>query len=136
MSEVTWTKGALLESRIHFTPCSLYLAIHTTKAFHRQGQPQGDTGCWELGEVRLTWRKCPGIDSWCQTAAVFTWCWAWAQVGSRQVKVLKGVSQDPHPPGQGNSDRVDRQVCPGPCPHKLRLPGSHQGLCVGLFSQI
>lgn len=137
MSEVTWTKGGSARIQDSFPPAPLCLAhpirpqkLFTDRASHRETQ-----NCWELGEVRLTWRKCPGIDSWCQTAAVFTWCWAWAtQVGSRQVKALKGVSQDPHPPGQGNSDRVDRQVCPGPCPHKLRLPGSHQGLSVWVCS--
>ena len=89
MSEVTWTKGGSARIQDSFPPAPLCLAhpirpqkLFTDRASHRETQ-----NCWELGEVRLTWRKCPGIDSWCQTAAVFAWCWAWAaQVGSRQVK--------------------------------------------------
>lgn len=119
MSEVTWTKGGSARTQDSFPPAPLCLAhpirpqkLFTDRASHRETQ-----NCWELGEVRLTWRKCPGIDSWCQTAAVFAWCWAWAaQVGSRQVKALKGVSQDPRPPGQGHSDRADREAAQGHVP--------------------
>ena len=129
-------EGALLKSRIPPPPAPQCPAhptrpqqLFTDRASHRETQ-----NCWELGEVRLTWRKCPGIDSWCQTATVYLVLGVGHPGGEQAGKGTKGVSQDPHPPGQENSDRVDRQVCPGPCPHKLWPPGAHQGISVWVCS--